>query len=1855
MAKNAAKPTAKQKTKPSRLRRVFKWTFRGLLTLILLVGVLIGGALIYLDTDSGRGFVLKQVKSVLEDEGLELSIGKSEGSLLSQLTLRKVELRDSEGVFFAADKVDLTWTPTRLISRRLLVDSLVLGGVTVKRAPKLPESSTPPTESTDEPLSLPVSVELKRLEIDSLSIDASLIGAPMSLRIEAKAAAGRDLRQVKLDLSYRRIDRNKGQGDLRAVLDAKTETLDLDLKIAEGKGGLAATLMGQPDLPGLDVELKGAGSLRGWSGRFMVASEGADLTDGTLRFAAVPNLAIRLNARVNPSSLVPRLSVLKDPLQIELDAELDKGDVAKIGTFVLRTTGLSATASGQYGLTGGDVSAKVAVDAQDLSPLAALLGGTWRGRLAANLDVTGKATAPRVAGKIEGRGVQTPWGGAQSVDTNLTMDAGGAIGIRRLVGTLSAKSISAPQGGLAEVTGRFDLRAPATGDYPEGTASLTVKDARALGYRAEDLELSLTARPQAGRPIPSVDLAISAAKLSAPDGNVEQLAVRGTWSPSTLTFNTAATAGIDLSGLKSRWAEAETVSVSLRATPRDAGTYPTISLQVTGRGLSGQGAKVASLSTTYDGTLADDGQIPLGKIVVELGRVTSPWANGRELTVNAISTARPNQKTPNIQASISGVDLSGNGVDLSSLRTEFKGSLSDDWKTATGTVDLSASGLATQMASAADIRLFAVLSGATADGIPLADIRLALGGFVSPEGSADFLTLRAIRDDAGALFADVWAVDAMSPQASIGDLQARIAGVLNRETMRPSLMSGHARAWGTSTANLDMEVMTATLSSATLPGSNANAFAFKLAFDAEGAVGHAPDAPNQEIGIIRFTADGNTDLTAMSVDLASLSVRAGFANVSGRMRGRFQDRPRVTGTLKLSGTPPSALLNGMQIVDPEVDVKVDADLSVPDVQLDGAGSVARVVTGRPQIDGLLNGKTSFAVTGRYRPGSINLTRFDITTPAASATGGGQLTEAGSGTLKFSAKLPDLALFKALLGRDIAGQANLDADLRGSLKQLAGRIRIVGDGLKLDGQTVGKIDLSLDGTDLTGRPSGRLQVKGSGGPAPIDVSASVENGADGGWRIDSLSAKVFGATATGSASLGADFMPRTGQIKLSVPNLAPIGKLAGMDLRGRLTADGQVASNNGELSGTLKATARGVVLPGLRVGRLAIDGRVSDAATLKGLRLQASASSVVTSGATITRLQATARPNGKSTAVTLSAIGRQDGKPVRVNASATIVEGGATTVATINRFAARYARLPITLTRPMRIALSDSAIKIDETAIALGRGRISLGGNLAGQNVDAKVTIAQLPLGIARQAGVRIPVRGRLAGTVAVTGTTAAPAIAYDLRLRNLRPTGAGTANRWIAVDAKGKLQGQRLEIDARIANLGDGPVTVSARVPAGAGGRAPAATAVQGRIAGTIDLDRMSRLGLLGGHSAQGKLRMNMRLAGTYGAPVLTGNATLTGGRFENVDTGTVLDAINLRLTSAGNALALQGTMTDGASGRVAVNGRVLLSAAQSFPLDVKVVATRAHLMRRDGMDTTITSDLGVVGDLQAGLNVKGTITVNQADVQIPSRLPPNVVLIDVVEKNVPANLRRKKKPARASPPLPIAFDVTVNVPRRFFVRGRGIESEWQGTLKIEGRLPDPRVQGALRVVRGQLDFLGQRFSIVDSQIRFDGANIADPVLEIDATTTTGDVKGIVQIRGTAQNPTFRLTSDPELPRDEVLSRVLFGSDVGSLSTGQAVRLAAAAAQLAAPGSGGGVMDRLRRFAGLDVLDVGSSGDDASDTTVTAGKYVTDRVLLKVEQGASTKNSRVGVEIEVFKDVIVESDVDGEGGSRVGIKFRYDY
>jgi translocation and assembly module TamB len=385
----------------------------------------------------------------------------------------------------------------------------------------------------------------------------------------------------------------------------------------------------------------------------------------------------------------------------------------------------------------------------------------------------------------------------------------------------------------------------------------------------------------------------------------------------------------------------------------------------------------------------------------------------------------------------------------------------------------------------------------------------------------------------------------------------------------------------------------------------------------------------------------------------------------------------------------------------------------------------------------------------------------------------------------------------------------------------------------------------------------------------------------------------------------------------------------------------------------------------------------------------------------------------------------------------------------------------------------------------------------------------------------------------------------------------------------------------------------------------------------------------------------------------VNGEIGLSRGSIEVFETGTLLRPLEVAITARGSEWQLTRLEArDGGSGTLTGSGALVLS--EPLRLDARTDLAGFTMIRRDDVVSQLDGQISVGGAIGEEMLVAGRIENRETEVRLVNRLPPSVVRVDVTFTDEMA--AHAETPASTPPPPAdqgwIKLDLTVALPGRVFVRGRGLNSEWSGLLTIGGTAARPEVRGKLEPVRGDFDVLGRRFTLTRGRIGIDGLD-QEITVDLTATYERSDLTAQVIVSGTAAAPVITLRSTPELPQDEILARVLFDKSTGNLGAAEAAQLAAAAAALASGEPG--VLDNLRTAAGLDRLTLGSGSDTGGLGAVEAGKNIGEDVYVGVEQGLSATSSTAVVEVDITDNIKLRSSTSAEGSNRVGVRWQWDY
>ncbi|QIQ86957.1 translocation/assembly module TamB domain-containing protein [Erythrobacter sp.] len=496
MAEEAAAPDEDRRSWP---RRIARWSAIALAVLAGLVAL----ALIGINTPPGKDFLKRQVEGLEFENGLEIGIGRLEGSLYGNLVIRDLELRDPQGVFASAERATLDWRPFAFIGNRLDIRSLSSPEVVIERLPEFAE--TPPD---DAPLLPGFDIDIDRLVIDRIVVGEAVTGTRrvLTLKGEAHVEAGRA--QVSADLATLPVEGAPGParaGDrLALTLDAVPEEnrLDLALDLSAPEDGVIAALAGlsQP----LEARLSGEGDWAKWDGELTADLAGEELArlgltarDGTFGIAGTAR-AGRLFAGTTASLLAPEVA-------IDLTADLEGSLAAIEGTLASDAFRLAAQGGVDIGASTFD---ELALDFRLLRPAA--LTDAFSGRnIAADLVLDGafatpvvdyRVTADRlgIAGVtfmgLAASGVSRREDGVLTIPldaragriTGIDTAAGGPLANLRLTGAFALEGDRLLADNLRLTSRRIDARGTVLANLAEGRYSGSV-DGRIDDYRIESV------------------------------------------------------------------------------------------------------------------------------------------------------------------------------------------------------------------------------------------------------------------------------------------------------------------------------------------------------------------------------------------------------------------------------------------------------------------------------------------------------------------------------------------------------------------------------------------------------------------------------------------------------------------------------------------------------------------------------------------------------------------------------------------------------------------------------------------------------------------------------------------------------------------------------------------------------------------------------------------------------------------------------------------------------------------------------------------------------------------------------------------------------------------------------------------------------------------------------------------------------------------------------------------------------------------------------------------------------------------------------------------------------------------------
>lgn len=964
-------------------------------------------------------------------------------------------------------------------------------------------------------------------------------------------------------------------------------------------------------------------------------------------------------------------------------------------------------------------------------------------------------------------------------------------------------------------------------------------------------------------------------------------------------------------------------------------------------------------------------------------------------------------------------------------------------------------------------------------------------------------------------------------------------------------------------------------------------------------------------------------------------------------------------------------------------IDVNADLLGGSFRIVAEGGTEGLALGIDQVDPLLAPPATLRLDAERGTGGLTLTTFEIRNEELEASASGTLASE-SGTISYSARLANAGIFTgadsgpfAVAGTLEQREDGLHVTATGGGDNLALGIapvdRLLEGGLTLDLALVAgerillekanilseEAEIRADG-ELTAGARGvdvalllknsALFTGGTAGPLSLDLRAEEQGdywqvtatggGRDIGIGNDTIDPLFAGSTEVDVAALiGTRLLLQKAEISNPQLNLSARGELtegaraidatgrlensaiftggtAGpLDLVARVTQEGQDVLVNLTGTGQDLGIGNDTVDPllrgetNLRVALVAGERILLREARVTNGQLEVSASGELTEGARAIdatgRLENTAIfTGGRAGALELKATARQDGTAYVVSLDGAGQDIGIGTPAVDDLLRGRSAVA-------LRARIDGSNVVLQQFAFDGTAIDASASGAVAGETVD----------------------------------------LALNARLDNIARLTNGLSGPLLVQGTVGQQNGET-RLNLRADGPGDSTVGVTGLV--GLPG---------GRVA--LDIDGQAPLALanafIAPQSLAGFAGFDLRLDGVPGPEALSGRVEIRDARLVIPEAQQIIENINGTIAmSASRAELTLGADLGG--GTIRISGPVRMDA----PYEASLVARIANVrVERSGLvSTVLNGEATVSGPLTGAGRITADIGLSDTELRVPSGSLGGLEAIpEITHVAEPSGSRLTRERAGligddAADTDPgrdrsggggLNLDIVVRSADSIFVRGRGLDAELRGFIRIQGTTSDPQPTGQFDLVRGRLNVLTKRLDLAEGRLSLAGS--FEPTLRLVAENRGSEYTIQVVIDGPASEPTVSFISQPELPEDEVLAQLFFERDLSSLSVLQAAKLAAAVAELTGRGNGG-VVSRLRDNFGLDDLDIGTT--DEGETSLRVGKYLSDNVYTDA-QVLSTGETNLSINLDISQHVTTKGTVSSEGETSLGIFFQKDY
>jgi translocation and assembly module TamB len=442
----------------------------------------------------------------------------------------------------------------------------------------------------------------------------------------------------------------------------------------------------------------------------------------------------------------------------------------------------------------------------------------------------------------------------------------------------------------------------------------------------------------------------------------------------------------------------------------------------------------------------------------------------------------------------------------------------------------------------------------------------------------------------------------------------------------------------------------------------------------------------------------------------------------------------------------------------------------------------------------------------------------------------------------------------------------------------------------------------------------------------------------------------------------------------------------------------------------------------------------------------------------------------------------------------------------------------------------------------------------------------------------------------------------------------------------------------------------------------------------------------------QGFITADLNVSNTIESPTASGSVGLRDGKVSVPKYGIEYSDILTSLSIQDATLTLdtlqakrdQGYLTG--SGSLQFEKSLLTGTIKTLQFDF--IANRFYALHHKDYQIQISGNPNLTGSGRQQV-FGGNITILRSSFFLPALMEQAAAAQAAADRSMPLLVKATLNPdtladssSAAQARAQLALDTSqsdwyknlrgqfkITIPRNTWLRSPDMNLEiGEGDIDLVKNGPDFEIFGPLKILRGQYNLYGKRFTILQGNLMFQGGREYNPEISMQAQyvfrTADREKRTLkLDVSGKAFSPVLAFTLDDNaIEERDAIAYVMYGRSMDELTSGQQSSAGAAQGELAKGAAANMLSNQLSQTLGgklgLDVVDISSQGSLAS-ATVTVGKYLTNDLFMSYQRSLGQSQDQnaaaqiVTLEYELSKHFFLQLIQGDEKSS--GFDFIYKY